>query len=189
MDISEFWRCLCNIVGEQNAIFYSKRFLSLDAIFHNNILNYEALAFFAYSTGLNGHERINAELWSGVPSPEVRTFSVVLNEALAKLPRFTMNGGTVFRGYRTEDLSALVSRYPVGEIAAFPGFTSASFKQEGAFGANVLFIIRALTARAIWYVSANFGEFEVLIPAGRTFRVLHVEVRNARAVITLEELP
>lgn len=189
MDISEFWRCLCKIVDEQNAIFYSKRFLPLDAVFYNNLLNYEALAFFAYSTGLNWHERINAELWSGVTSPEVDTFSVVLNAALAKLPRFTMNNGTVFRGYRTENLAAFISRYPVGAIAAFPGFTSASFKQESAFGGNILFIIRALTARAIWYVSANFGEFEVLIPAGRTFRVLHVEIQNDRAVVTLEELP
>lgn len=189
MDISEFWRCLCSIVGEKNAIVYSKRFLPLDGLFYNDLLNYEALAFFAYSTGLNWHERINAELWSGVPSLEVRTFAAVLNEALAKLPRFTVNEGTVFRGYRTKNLSSFASRYPVGEIAVFPGFTSASFKQESAFGGNILFIIRALTARAIWYVSANFGEFEVLIPAGRTFRVLHVDVVNDRAVIALEELP
>jgi hypothetical protein len=191
MDGAEFLDILSRIVGAEDAQRHARRFGPLDHEMHgySELLNYEGLAFYAYSTGMNWYDLINSDLWSRRPSKDVLAFRDVLNAALEKLPRYTINGGTVFRGYQVDDLDSFLQRYEPGKVVDFPGFTSAAYKQENAFGGNVLFMIRVLTARAIWYVAAQFGEFEVLIPAGKFFRVLSTERHGDIAVVTLEEMP
>lgn len=103
------------------------------------------------------------------------------------MPRHTVNGGLVYRGFSASDLRSFLQRYQVGKRVYFPGFTSAAFHEEQAFGGNILFIIKSVTARAVYHLSANFGEYEVLFPAGRSFAVVAVEERAGRAVIDLEE--
>jgi len=75
----------------------------------------------------------------------------------------------------------------------FPGFTSASFKEAGAFGGNVLFIIRALSARAIWFLSPNFHEEEALLPTDCRFQIADTELQivddqPVKLVIILQEI-
>lgn len=184
-----FFDCLAEIVGMENAKRYCLRFGPLDDLLSGSISNFEALAVYAYSTELNWHQRINEELWSGSPSHEVRLFAEVLNGTLAKLPPYTMNDRRVYRGYRTKDLSAFIARHAEGAIVHHPAFTSASFKPELAFGGNVFFIIKTLTGKAIWYLAANYQEFEVLIPAARSFQIVSLVVREDRAQIIMDELP
>jgi hypothetical protein len=188
MNGKKFYQILACIVGEDNAELYSKRFGPLDEPQNDTILNYEALAVYAYSTELLWHQQINDELWSGNPSPEVAAFTAVLNGVLAKLPPHTLNRGVVYRGYNTENIDEFLTKYALGSKIHFPAFTSASFREELAFGGNILFTIRTLTGKAIWYLAAKFDEYEVLIPAGTTFNVLNVERRANRAVIALEEV-
>lgn len=188
MDGSKFLEHLAKIVGEDNATLYSKRFGPLDETQHDEILNFEALAFYVYTTSLNWHDLINDQLWSGAPSPEVCVFRDVLNHALQKLAIHKSNGGVVYRGYNASHLQSFLERYKPGSTIHFLGFTSAAFREEHAFGGNVLFIIRALTARAVWFLSANFHECEVLIPAGRNFAVMSTIHQRDRAVVSLEEL-
>ena len=98
----------------------------------------------------------------------------------------------VHRGYSALDVDDFSARYSQDEIVRFPAFTSASFSQAGAFGGNVLFIIRALSARAIWWLSPNFHEEEALFPTDCSFRVVDKEFQSAgderiRVVIVLQE--
>lgn len=188
MDGKDFFAHLSAIVGADNASLYAKRFGPLNEKQYGDILNFEALAFYAYTTSLHWHDLINEQLWSGTPGPDFIVFRDVLNHALHKLPVHNANGGVVYRGYDVPDLQMFLRRYEPGSAIHFPGFTSAAFKEEHAFGGNVLFIIRALTARAVWYLSANFHEYEVLIPAGRNFAVMSTIRYGNRAVISLEEL-
>lgn len=189
MNGQTFLATLSRIVGVENAKTYALRFGSLDGEFHEGVLNYEALAVYAYSTELAWHAVVNRELWSGSPSREVLEFAEVLNLTLAKLPPYLMNDRTVFRGFHTDDLPALLARHRPGSTVYYPAFTSASFKRELAFGGNVLFIIRTLTGRAIWYLAANYDELEVLIPSGRSFLVVDVDQTRDRAAIVMDELP
>ncbi len=99
---------------------------------------------------------------------------------------------TVYRGYSAPNLDAFSSLYIQDEIIRFPAFTSASFSQAGAFGGNVLFIMRALSARAIWWLSPNFHEEEALIPTDRHFQVVDKEFQSvgnehSKLVIVLQE--
>ena len=176
MDASEeFIVCLRAIVGEENASRYASRFAPLDGEANiNGLINFELVAFYAYSTSMFWHQYINEQLWTGEPNANVLVFRDTLNAALAKFPVYRGNGGTVYRGYKANDVDAFLKHYVVGETVSFPGFTSASFKEELAFGGNLLFIIRALTARVISYVCATYDEFEVLIPAGRNFEVVGI---------------
>jgi hypothetical protein len=188
MDGEKFFDHLSAIVGANNARLYSKRFGPLNDKQYGEILNFEALAFYVYTTSLNWHNLINDQLWSDAPTLDVCAFRDVLNNALLKLPVHRTNGGIVYRGYHASDLRSFLERYEPGSTVHFPGFTSAAFKEEHAFGGNVLFIIRALTARAVWFLSANFHECEVLIPAGRDFAVMSTIHQGNRAVISLEEI-
>jgi hypothetical protein len=184
-----FYRCLERIVGEESAARYARRFGPLDNSHSGGtVLNYEALAVYAYSTELTWHERINSELWSGNPTADVVLFTDVLNGTLAKLPPYLLNSRVVYRGFKADNLDTFLRRYRLGHQVTFPAFTSASFKQELAFGGNVLFTIRTLTGKAIWYLTANFDELEVLIPSGRSFRVVDVDRHPDAAVINLDEL-
>jgi hypothetical protein len=189
MDGKDFFRCIEKIVGTDNASLYASKFGTLDDIQHGDLLNYEALAFYVYTTSLAWHAVINRELWQGNARSEILAFREVLNAALEKLPRYTAKDGIVYRGYTTPDLGAFLSHYRSGSVVVFRGFTSASFEASEAYGGNVLFIIRALTARAAWYVSANFYECEVLLPTDRSFLVLEVDRRGDQAVVSLEEQP
>lgn len=146
MNGEAFLQCVGKIVGIETAERYAKRIGDLDKFYTDRILGYEALGFYIYSTGLNWHDYINGSLWSGSAPPEVLQFADVLNNALGKLPPFVLNGGLVYRGYRTDDVRAFVTRYKVGQVVNFRGFTSAAFRQEDAFFGNVLFTIKALTA-------------------------------------------
>ena len=176
-------------MGEEAAARYARRFGPLDDSHSGGtVLNYEALAIYAYSTELTWHERINSELWRGDPSADVVLFTSVLNSTLTKLPPYLLNSRVVYRGFKADNLDAFLRRYRVGHQVTFPAFTSATFKRELAFGGNVLFTIRTLTGKAIWYLAANFDEMEVLIPSGRSFRVIDVERHSEAAVISLDEL-
>ena len=165
---------------------------ALDDKFHDRITNLEALAFYVYSTANGWHSYINAQLWSGNPNADVGAFAQVLNSALGKIVAITGKPGTVYRGYSTSDLDAFGAQYLQDGIVRFPAFTSASFAEAGAFGGNVLFIIRALSARAIWWLSPNFHEEEALLPTDCSFRVVDKEFQSVgnehvKLVIVLQE--
>jgi hypothetical protein len=181
---------LQKIVGEDAAKRYASRFGPLESSQSGGeILNYEALSIYAYSTELTWHQRINTELWSGTPSEEVLLFTSVLNQTLAKLPPYLLNNRIVYRGYHCDDIAALASSYQNAGTVRFLGFTSATFDPKLAFGGNVFFTIRTLTGKAIWYLAASYAEFEVLIPSGRSFSVSKIDSRERRPAIDLEELP
>ncbi|HTO64239.1 MAG TPA: ADP-ribosyltransferase domain-containing protein [Bradyrhizobium sp.] len=165
---------------------------ALDDRFHDQITNTEALAFYVYATANGWHSYINGELWSGSPSPDVIAFAEVLNSGLGKIVAIAGRKATVYRGYHVEDLEAFAAQYIQDEIVRFPAFTSASFSESGAFGGNVLFIIRALSARAIWWLSPNFHEEEALLPTNCSFRIVDKESQFVRdeptkLVIVLQE--
>jgi hypothetical protein len=180
--VDETARCLSRISNPE----------ALDDPFHDQIANAEALAFYVYSTANGWHSYINEQLWSGSPDRDVVAFAEVLNSGLNKIVAITGKQGTVYRGYHTSDLDAFSAQYAQDGIVRFPAFTSASFSEAGAFGGNVLFIIRALSARAIWWLSPNFHEEEALLPTDCSFRVVDkefqsVEGEHVKLVIVLQE--
>lgn len=71
---------------------------ALDARFHDQITNAEALAFYVYSTANNWHSYINEQLWSGNPDADTVAFSEVLDAALGKIVAITGKQATVYRG-------------------------------------------------------------------------------------------
>jgi hypothetical protein len=165
----------------------------LDDSFHEDITNTEALAFYVYSTANGWHSYINEQLWTGRPHYDVASFAEVLNSGLRKLAAIKGKQGTVYRGYNTEDIDGFSDQYQLDQTITFPAFTSASFTEAGAFGGNVLFIIRALSARAIWFLSPNFQEEEALFPTECRFVVVDkefhsVEEEHVKLVIVLEEI-
>ena len=189
MNADLFMAAAGRIVGRETAARYASKFGDLDAAaFTNEILGYEALAFNIYSTGMGWHIEINRQLWSGSPSPEVEQFARVLDGGLRKLPPYAFKEGVVYRGYFARHLAKFCETYPAGAEISFPAFTSAAFREETAFGGNVLFIIRALSARAIWFLSADYLEDEVLFPTGCRFRVNGSEMQGEKAVIGLQEI-
>jgi hypothetical protein len=178
----EFLELLGRLIGAQETARCLAKICSseaLDAKFHGEITNAEALAFYIYSTANGWHSYINEELWSGNPHPDVVGFASMLDTGLGKIPPITGKQGIVYRGYNSRDMDAFDTGYVQGEIVRFPAFTSASFAQAGAFGGNVLFIIRALSARSIWWLSPNFHEEEALLPTGCSFRVVDKEFQFA----------
>lgn len=193
---SEFYEVLKKLIGDAEA----KRCLGkispmkcLDEKFHEEITNAEALAFYVYSTANGWHSYINAQLWSDNPHRDALAFAEVLNSGLGKLAPIRGSNGTVFRGYNAADLSAFAAQYRRGEVVTFPAFTSASFRETGAFGGNVLFIIRALSARAIWFLSPNFHEEEALLPTDCRFQIVDTEFQvvddqPVKLVIILQEI-
>ncbi len=189
MDGVEFLAALAEIVGADNAAKYAAKFGDLDDIFMNEITNKEALAFFAYTTGLEWYQVINSQLWSGTASVAVKKFSEVLNSGLSHLPRYAANEGIVYRGFQTPDIAAFRAKYHPGAVVTFPGFTSATFHAPSAFGGNVFFTIRSLNARVIWYVAADYLEHEVLFPTNCRFRVSESFIREDRIAVELQELP
>jgi hypothetical protein len=167
--------------------------LALDDIFYGQVTNTEALAFFVYSTANGWHSYINEQLWSGHPEADVVAFARVLNAGLAKIIPIRGKQATVYRGYHAADLTGFDAHYSPGSIVVFPAFTSASFSETGAFGGNVLFIIRALSGRAIWWLSPNFHEEEALLPTGCRFRVIDKQFQQvgnepSKLVIVLQEI-
>jgi len=165
---------------------------ALDDRFHDQITNVEALAFYIYATANGWHHYINEQLWSGRPNSDIVAFADVLNSGLSKIVAITGKQATVYRGYNTDDLDGFSEQYVQDQVVRFPAFTSASFSQTGAFGGNVLFIIRALSARSIWWLSPNFHEEEALLPSGCTFRVIDKEFQSVggervKLVIVLQE--
>jgi hypothetical protein len=192
---SEFFDVLGRLIGVNEAARCLSKICALEALddqFHDKITNLEALAFYVYSTANGWHSYVNQQLWSGSPSRDVVAFAQVLNHALSKIVAISGKQGTVYRGYSTQNLDAFSSQYVPDETVTFPAFTSASFSELGAFGGNVLFIIRALSARAIWWLSPNFHEEEALLPAECTFRVVDKEFQSvgnehAKLVIVLQE--
>ncbi len=192
---SEFLDVLRRLIGVDETARCLSKICNLEALddkFHGQITNLEALAFYVYSTANGWHSYVNKQLWSGSPNRDVVAFAEVLNSALGKIVAITGNQGTVYRGYNINDLDAFSTKYVQGEIVKFPAFTSASFSEAGAFGGNVLFIIRALSARAIWWLSPNFHEEEALLPTDCSFRVAEKAIQSigdahVRLVIILQE--
>jgi hypothetical protein len=193
---TEFYEMLGRLIGKAEAARCLSRICHLSALddkFHDQITNTEALAFYVYSTANGWHTYINADLWSGNPHSDVVAFSNVLNTGLGKLAPIRGANGTVFRGYSANDLDDFAAQYMDGQVVTFPAFTSASFKEAGAFGGNVLFIIRALSARAIWFLSPNFHEEEALLPTDCQFQVVDSEFqivggRRVKLVVILQEI-
>jgi hypothetical protein len=193
---SEFYEVLKKLIGDAEAAKCLRKICPLrrlDENFHEEITNAEALAFYVYSTANGWHSYINAQLWSDDPHPDVLAFAEVLNSGLGKLAPIRGSNGTVFRGYNASDLDAFATQYRQGQIVTFPAFTSASFKEAGAFGGNVLFIIRALSARAIWFFSPNFHEEEALLPTDCRFQIVDTEFQvvddqPVKLVVILQEI-
>lgn len=192
----EFYEVLKKLIGDAEAARCLARICHLNRLdekFYDQITNTEALAFYVYSTANGWHSYINMELWSGNPDPDVLAFAEVLNSGLGKLAPIKGTNGTVFRGYGASDLEAFAAQYGEGQVVTFPAFTSASFKETGAFGGNVLFIIRALSARAIWFLSPNFQEEEALLPTDCRFRIVDTEFQvvggqRVKFVVILQEI-
>jgi hypothetical protein len=192
---SELLDVLRRLIGVDETARCLKKICNVEALddkFHDQITNSEALAFYIYSTANGWHSYINEQLWSGSPNPDVMAFAQVLNTALGKIVAITGKPGTVYRGYNTHDLDTFSAHYALDEIVRFPAFTSASFTEAGAFGGNVLFIIRALSARSIWWLSPNFHEEEALLPTGCSFRIVDKEFQSVgnehvKLVIVLQE--
>jgi hypothetical protein len=192
----EFLQVLERLIGATEATRCARKIClveQLDEIFLGRIVNFEAVAFYVYATANGWHSAINAELWTGRPSSDVAAFAEVLNTALDKIPPIGRAAATVYRGYLTDDLSFFDASYAIDGVVSFPGFTSASFSQTGAFGGNVLFIIRASSARAIWWLSPNFHEEEALLPTDCHFRVVDKQTETigsgpSRLVIVLQEI-
>jgi NAD:arginine ADP-ribosyltransferase len=193
---SEFLDLLRRLIGIDETVRCLNKIChaeSLEEQFHEQITNSEALAFYVYSTANGWHSYINAQLWSGDSDPDVKAFAEVLNAALGKIVAITGKSATVFRGYDADDLVEFGLKHVEGSVVEFPAFTSASFSEAGAFGGNVLFIIRALSARAIWWLSPNFHEEEALLPTGCLFQVVDKESLSAdgqlaKLVIILQEM-
>jgi hypothetical protein len=192
---SEFIDVLRRLIGVDETARCLRKICNLEALddnFHDQITNLEALAFYVYSTANRWHSYVNEQLWSGSPNRDVVAFAQVLNSGLNKIVAITGSQATVYRGYSTDDLDAFSAQYVQDEIVRFPAFTSASFSQAGAFGGNVLFIIRALSARAIWWLSPNFHEEEALLPTDCSFRVVDKEFQSVggapvKLVVVLQE--
>lgn len=192
----EFYKILKRMIGDTEAARCLSRICHLNGLdekFHDDITNAEALAFYVYSTANGWHSHINAELWSGNPNPDVLAFAEVLNSGLGKLAPIKGTHGTVYRGFSANDLEGFAAQYREGQIVTFPAFTSASFKETGAFGGNVLFIIRALSARAIWFLSPNFHEEEALLPTSCRFQIVDTEFQivgdqRVKFVVILQEI-
>jgi NAD:arginine ADP-ribosyltransferase len=192
---SEFIDVLGRLIGADETARCAGKICQIDALdenLHDQITNVEALAFYVYSAANGWHSYINEQLWSGSPDRDVAAFAEVLNFALGKIVAITGKQGTVYRGYDTRDLDDFGAQYVQDTIVRFPAFTSASFSEAGAFGGNVLFIIRALSARAIWWLSPNFHEEEALLPTDCSFRVVDKEFqsvgdRHVKLVIVLQE--
>lgn len=192
---ADFLLVLDRLIGAEESARCVRKICAPDALdekFLDEITNAEAVAFYVYSTANGWHSYINEQLWSGTPSRDVAAFAEVLNGGLGKIVAIAGVQATVYRGYDARDLTAFGSRYVEGRIVDFPGFTSASFSETGAFGGNVLFIIRALSARAIWWLSPNFHEEEALLPANSRFQVIDKELKrdgnDVRLVIVLQEI-
>ena len=160
----------------------------LDEPHFGSLTTYEALALYVYSNASSWHADINRQLWSGVPSAEVRVFAAVLNSCLQKLPALTGMASLVYRGLRAPDLDAFAESYVPRREVVFRGFTSATYREEAAFGGNVLFIIRSQSARSVWFLSAHFYEEEVLLPTDRRFDVMGAELRGGRLLVRLQEV-
>lgn len=173
-------------LAEAERLFF--RFSPLEASFFGDISNKEALAFYLYTTAQHHHKIINAELWSGYPSGHVAAIAAVLNQGLGKLQPFRARDAELFRGYNADDLDAFSAKYKPGTIVPFAGFTSAARSMDSAYFGNVMFTIRPLNARVIYYVSADFHEDELLFPSGCRFRVLDNERNGNRLAILLEEV-
>jgi hypothetical protein len=187
---SEFLDVLRRLIGVDETARCLSKICNLEALddkFLGQITNVEALAAYVYTTAMGWHSYINEQLWSGRPNREVVAIAQVLNSALSKIVAITGNQGTVYRGYSAHDLDAFSAQYAQDEIERFPAFTSASFSQASALGGDVLFIIRALSARAIWWLSPNFHEEEALLPTDCSFRVVDKFLEHGRLVIVLQE--
>jgi hypothetical protein len=193
---AEFLDVLKRLIGRDEAERCLRKISAqhaLDRLFHEAITNAEALAFYVYATANGWHSYINAQLWSEQPDPDVQAFASILDSGLRKIAPISGKGGTVYRGYRTNDLSAFAARYAPNSEVIFPAFTSASFSEAGAFGGNVLFIIRVLSGRAIWWLSPNFHEEEALLPTGCRFIVIDSQFRTGgpesdKLVVILQEM-
>jgi len=193
---TRFYEVLKRLIGGAEAARCLGRICDLNKLdegFYDQITNTGALAFYVYSTANGWHGYINTELWSGNPHQDVVAFAEVLNSGLSKLAPIKGTNGTVFRGYNADDIDAFAAQYREGQVVTFPAFTSASFKETGAFGGNVLFIIRALSARAMWFLSPNFQEEEALLPTDCRFQIVDTEfqiVRGQRVkfVVILQEI-
>ena len=113
----------------------------------NNLTDDERLAIWIYScTNLQWHEAVNGGLWSATPSEGILFFAELLNEAIAKLPKYK---GLVYRGYRTKTLDEFLRTHRPGESVCWRGFTSCTSSIEWAFAGNLLFTITSQNGRLL----------------------------------------
>jgi hypothetical protein len=174
------------LAGVEAAARLFKLFTPLDRIGGGtSVYGYEHMAVYLYSTGMNYYATINGALWDGTASADILLFRDVLNEGLARLAVFR---GDLYRGLNTPDPALFAQGYVPGQIVHFPAFTSGVQHEAEAYFGNVLFIIRAKTARQVWFLSADYLERELLIKAGTDFRVLTCETTGPKAIILLEEV-
>jgi hypothetical protein len=145
----------------------------------------ERLAVWIYTaTEARWYERINGSLRGLHHDPDVQFFAEILNEALAKLPRFE---GDVYRGMTVPDLDVMAQRYVAGETLGWISFTSCSKVPEQAFHGNVIFIITSQNGRIIGEYADKPTEEEILFRTGFVFEVVAAERRGGRLVIQVAE--
>ena len=185
MNAQGFFDLLVAIVGRAEATDASRLFGDLDSLSTpSGLLGHEALAIRLLSTHEALRDWAMAQLWSPRPRREARALAAVIDGALGKMPPYRSQGGRVFFGLQSDRPAALARRYREGGEVRFRGFSFASMTPEGACGGNVLFLVRSRSARLVRHLT---GADEILFPSDRGLVVRHVETRDGRFAVLLEE--
>ena len=135
----------------------------------------------------SGYEDLNRNLVAAakgqqVGNPDVwNAYRDIVNSAISKLPSHV---GIVNRGITATTEG--IKRYQVGSVNQEYVPTSTSFGL--GFGGNVKFKIHQKHGANINIISANYGENEILLKAGKNYRVLKRTESERTTFITLEEV-
>ena len=140
------------------------------------------VGFIRAFTGPYSH--VNEEMRVGHLSETTLAFKHIMNEALAKMPKFT--GDTVWRKIvLSPDQQA---KYEVGKIAHWAAFSSTS-KNSNTWTGNTYFTIRNPRSGVdVQSISSNPSEAEVIMPADTYYKVLSKKNLGGDVHIELEEV-
>ncbi len=140
------------------------------------------IAYIKAFTGSYSH--FNAQMTSGVMEPGVLAFKHIMNEALAKMPKF--DGDTVWRKITLS--AAQIAEYEVGKVKHWAQFSSTS-KNSGTWSGNAHFTIKNPQSGVdVEFISSNPSEAEVIMPADTYYKVLSKTQSGGNTHITMEEV-
>jgi hypothetical protein len=161
----EYW--LKKATSGDNYLSMGKNTLKYNTALQQAGITPAEIGFIKAFTGPHSH--INESLREGHDiSDEVLAFKHIMNDALAKMPKFT--GDTVWRKINlTPEQQA---KYVVGKISEWKAFNSTS-KSNKVWSGNTIFTIRnPQTGVDVQSISENPSEAEVIMPANTFYRVL-----------------